>query len=307
MESKDKEMPYNLATALDCAIRDFEVGKDTKKYGYKVKDNIYYNYMSNEYWESYKKDMPEEHRKQFDNGSGGELKEKKGRWGIYPPKMASFGSSSRMIYELSKDIPGFCFEEQLDTRVGGIANLDGFLKKDNKYIYIEAKRREIYSSTHESEEIKEVYLPVYEWVEDKCGKEYFSFTKADAKEEGIKKVTFYLNNNLVQYFDLKQLICHFLGITYDIAKHNIKSAEVKFVYLIYNPKEVEVKISEKYKDNIVTRYGEVSEFVNKNTDIIKSIFNAVFEYQTKRHNLPATDVKFEFKIVDQDSYKNELK
>ena len=52
----------------------------------------------------------------------------------------------------------------------------------------------------------------------------------------------------------------------------------------------------------------------KNTDIIKSIFNAVFEYQTKRHNLPATDdkfefkdVKFEFKIVDQDSYKNELK
>lgn len=296
----------DMATALDCAIRDFEVEKDTKKYGYKVKDNIYYNYMSNEYWESYKKDMPEGHRKQFDNGSGGELKEKKGRWGIYPPKMASFGSSSRMIYELSKDIPGFCFEEQLDTRVGGIANLDGFLKKDNKYIYIEAKRREIYSSTHESEEIKEVYLPVYKWVEDKCGKEYF-FTKADAKEEGIKKVTFYLNNNPVQYFDLKQLICHFLGITYDIAKYNIKDAKVKFVYLIYNPEEVEGIISKKYKDNIVTRYREVTEFVNKNTDIIKSIFNAVFKYQTKRHNLPDTDVNLEFKLVDQDTYKNELK
>jgi hypothetical protein len=307
MESKNIGFPYNLATALDCAIRDFEVEKDTKKYGYKVKDNIYYNYMSNEYWESYKKDMPEEHRKQFDNGSGGELKEKKGRWGIYPPKMASFGSSSRMIYELSKDIPGFCFEEQLDTRVGGIANLDGFLKKDNKYIYIEAKRREIYSSTHESEEIKEVYLPVYEWVEDKCGKEYFSFTKADAKEEGIKKVTFYLNNNPVQYFDLKQLICHFLGITYDIAKYNIKDAKVKFVYLIYNPEEVEGIISKKYKDNIVTRYREVTEFVNKNTDIIKSIFNAVFKYQTKRHNLPDTDVNLEFKLVDQDTYKGELK
>ena len=302
MESKNIGFPYNLATALDCAIRDFEVEKDTKKYGYKVKDNIYYNYMSNEYWESYKKDMPEEHRKQFDNGSGGELKEKKGRWGIYPPKMASFGSSSRMIYELSKDIPGFCFEEQLDTRVGGIANLDGFLKKDNKYIYIEAKRREIYSSTHESEEIKEVYLPVYKWVEDKCGKKYFY-----AKEEGIKKVTFYLNNNPVQYFDLKQLICHFLGITYDIAKYNIKDAKVKFVYLIYNPEEVEGIISKKYKDNIVTRYREVTEFVNKNTDIIKSIFNAVFKYQTKRHNLPDTDVNLEFKLVDQDTYKGELK
>lgn len=302
MESKNKGFPYNMATALDCAIRDFEVEKDTKKYGYKVKDNIYYNYMSNEYWESYKKDMPEEHRKQFDNGSGGELKEKKGRWGIYPPKMASFGSSSRMIYELSKDIPGFCFEEQLDTRVGGIANLDGFLKKDNKYIYIEAKRREIYSSTHESEEIKEVYLPVYKWVEDKCGKKYFY-----AKEEGIKKVTFYLNNNPVQYFDLKQLICHFLGITYDLAKHSINNADVKFLYLIYNPKNVKEKIDENYKKKISTRFDCVVEFINKNNDTIKNIFQAVLEYQSEIHKFKKNEVKFEFKLVDQDTYKGELK
>lgn len=305
MESKDKEMPYNMVTALDCAIRDSEVENDTKKYGYKVKDNVYYNYMSNEYWNSFRKDIPEEHRNQFDNGSGGELKEKKGRWGIYPPKMASFGSSSRMIYELSKDIPEFCFEEQLDTRVGGIANLDGFLKKDNKYIYIEAKRREIYSSTHESEEIKEVYLPVYKWVEDKCGKKYFSFKKVDAKEEGIKKVTFYLNDNPVQYFDLKQLICHFLGITYDLAKHSINNADVKFLYLIFNPKKV--KIDENYKEKISTRFDCVVEFINNNNDTIKNIFQAVLEYQSEIHKFKKTEVKFEFKLVDQDTYKGELK
>lgn len=305
MESKDKEMPYNMVTALDCAIRDSEVENDTKKYGYKVKDNVYYNYMSNEYWKSFRKDMPEEHRNQFDNGSGGELKEKKGRWGIYPPKMASFGSSSRMIYELSKDIPGFCFEEQLDTRVGGIANLDGSLKKDNKYIYIEAKRREIYSSTHESEEIKEVYLPVYKWVEDKCGKKYFSFKKADAKEEGIKKVTFYLNDNPVQYFDLKQLICHFLGITYDLAKHSINNADVKFLYLIFNPKKV--KIDENYKEKISTRFDCVVEFINNNNDTIERIFQAVLEYQSEIHKIQKPEVKFEFKLVDQDTYNDELK
>ena len=299
--------PIDMQTALDCAIREFEVEKDTKKYGYKVKDNIYYNYMSNEYWESYKKDMPEEHRKQFDNGSGGELKEKKGRWGIYPPKMASFGSSSRMIYELSKDIPGFCFEEQLDTRVGGIANLDGFLKKDDKYIYIEAKRREIYSSTHESEEIKEVYLPVYKWVEDKCGKEYFSFTKAEAKEEGIKKVTFYLNNNPVQYFDLKQLICHFLGITYDLAKHFINNVDVKFLYLIFNPDEVKGKIAGDYRDKIMNRYKDVVKFINDNNDTIKNIFQAVLEYQLEIHKFQKPEIRFEFKLVDQDSYEGELK
>jgi hypothetical protein len=306
MESKDKEMPYNMATALDCAIRDSEVENDTKKYGYKVKDNVYYNYMSNEYWKSFRKDMPEEHRNQFDNGSGGELKEKKGRWGIYPPKMASFGSSSRMIYELSKDIPGFCFEEQLDTRVGGIANLDGFLKKDNKYIYIEAKRREIYSSTHESEEIKEVYLPVYKWVEDKCGKKYFSFKIADAKEEGIKKVTFYLNNNPVQYFDLKQLICHFLGIAYELAKHSI-NANVKFLYLIFNPEKVENNIDEKYRKNIITRYKEVKDFIEGNIKVIIQIFYTVLEYQLERQKLPRVEINFEYELVDQNSYKDELK
>ena len=63
MESKDKEMPYNMATALDCAIRDSEVENDTKKYGYKVKDNVYYNYMSNEYWKSFRKSNVTKNRK----------------------------------------------------------------------------------------------------------------------------------------------------------------------------------------------------------------------------------------------------
>ena len=94
--------------------------------------------------------------------------------------MASFGSSSRFIYELSKGISGFKFEEKLDTKVGGIANLDGFIKSNGKYIYIEAKRREIYYSTHEGEEIKNVYMPVYEKIETKCGKDKFYFKKADA-------------------------------------------------------------------------------------------------------------------------------
>ena len=302
MEEKNKQ-PRDLQTALDCAVRC----KSGNEAGYVVNKIKYYNYMSNKAWESYLEKMDPTHRKQFDNGSGGELKEKKVRGEICPPKMASFGSSSRMIYELSKDIPGFCFEEQLDTRVGGIANLDGFLKKDNEYIYIEAKRREIYSSTHESEEIKEVYLPVYKWVEDKCGKKYFSSTIANAKEEGIKKVTFRLNNNPVQYFDLKQLICHFLGITYDLAKHSINNADVKFLYLIFNPEEVEGKIAGNYRDKIMNRYKNVVKFINDNNDTIKDIFQAVLEYQLEIHKFKKPEVRFEFKLVDQNTYKYELK
>jgi len=300
------EMTDKMETALDYAIRDHEVGSDTGKYGYIINDKVYYNYMSNEYWESYKKNMSDKHRQQFKNGSGGELEEKKGRWGIYPPKMASFGSSSRMIYELSKDIPGFCFEAQLDTRVGGIANLDGLLKKNKKFIYIEAKRREIYYSSHEGEEIKEVYIPVYKKIQTECGEGKFKFKAFNANEKGKKKVNFYLNGNLVQFFDLKQLICHFLGITYDLAKYSI-NAEVIFLYLIYNPEEVKEKIVENYSKKIMNRYNKVVEFINDNNDTIKDIFQAVLEYQLEIHKFQKPEIRFEFKLVDQDSYEGELK
>lgn len=152
------DLPQDLATALDCAIRDFN-GNMVR--GYKVKDDQYNNYMSNEEWDDYLEKMDETHKRQYGMGAGGELKA-----GKYPPKMASFGSSSRLIYELSKDFDGFIFEERLDTRVGGVANLDGFLHKGSKYIYVEAKRREIYSPSHERQDIKCVYEPVYERIKD---------------------------------------------------------------------------------------------------------------------------------------------
>ena len=167
MESKKIEMPKNMATALDCAIREFEVKDGNCEYGYQIPDKpIYDNYMSNKRWELFLEEMPDEYKRQFNNGSGGELKEKNGRT---PPKMASYGSSSRFIYELSKGIVGFNFEVLLDTRVGGIANLDGFLHNGSEYIYVEAKRREIYYGTHKNNTIKSVYIPVYDKIKNTCG------------------------------------------------------------------------------------------------------------------------------------------
>ena len=174
---KKNELPVDMATALDCAIRDFEVAGDQTKFGYQIDGNDYpyNNYLSNTYWVSFLEEMSKHHRQQFDDGAGGELNEKKGRWGIYPPKMASYGSSSRLIYKLSKGTEGFIFEERLDTRVGGIANLDGLLHKGNKYIYVEAKRREIYGASHEKQEVKCVYFPVYNKISEICGSSRFRY------------------------------------------------------------------------------------------------------------------------------------
>lgn len=307
------EQPENMATALDCAIRELEENNGNLGSGYQIPTNkpnyIYCNYMSNESWVSFLNIMPENYKTQFENGNGGEIKEKKGRWGLTPPKMASFGSSSRLIYELSKSTEGFIFEEQLDTRVGGIANLDGFLHKGSEYIYVEAKRREIYYGTHENEKIKSVYIPVYDKIQNICGSSVFRYESKEIKtkdKEDVKGITFYINETIVEYFDLKQLICHFLGITYDLAKHNVKNAEVKFLYLIFNPHQIKEFIDDRYRENILKRYDIVVNFINNNFYVIDDIFKAVLQYQTETHKLEKTKIDFKFKLVDQDHYQSEL-
>lgn len=290
-----------MATALDCAIRDFE----TKEFGFSLGESNYYNYMSNRSWSEFLRTMDKKHVKQYGDGAGGELHE-----GQYPPKMASFGSSSRMIYELSKDIRGFIFEEKLDTRIGGVANIDGLLRIGNEYIYVEAKKREIYGSSHLREDIKNVYLPVYDAISKKCGGCNFKYEKDKIKnstKQDKTKITFYLNNEINLYFDLKQLICHFLGITYDLAKHSVKNAKITFLYLLYNPESIKNNINEKYREKILKRYVDVTEYINKNINIFKSIFEAVLQYQIGLHSITENpDIDFEFKLVSQRDYKKEL-
>lgn len=298
---KKNEKPNDMQTALDCAIRDYEHNKEA---GYIIKDTQYFNYICNQEWEKYLNDMKPCHKNQYGMGAGGELKE-----GKYPPKMASFGSSSRLIYELSKDIDGFIFEEKLDTRVGGTAHLDGFLRKGCDYIYIEAKRREIYGSSHENEEIKSVYEPVYKKIKEVCGSHFdYHSVECKTKKEDTKKVTFIVNGKSVKYFDLKQLICHFLGITYDIAKHPVSKAKVTFLYLLYDPKNLKKYLANSYCEKIMERHEIVVDFINKNISLFKEIFQAVLLYQIETHKLDRPDIDFEFKLVDkEEEFKTGLK
>ena len=71
-------------------------------------------------------EMSEDHRKQYEEGDGGEINEKSGRWGTYPPKMACYGSSSRIIYTLLRGVANIEFEKKFATLVGHTANLDAY-------------------------------------------------------------------------------------------------------------------------------------------------------------------------------------
>ena len=284
-------------TALDCAIRDSEISSNSD-YGYIIDGKKpYENYMSNETWKVFLNQMSDLHRHQFDDGDGGELKEKNN----LPPKMASYGSSSRFIYQCSNIIPDFCFEMKLPTKVGGPANLDGFLSNEDIDIYVEAKCREIYG--HTKQEISIAYKKVFDCISEMHAE--FSYDESSCNDARHFLCAFKYNNKEIVHFDIKQLICHFLGITADILE-NKQTKKIRFVYLIFNPNSIEDKIDKKHKDAILSIYKDTIEEIKSMGDMCW-LFNAVLEFQTKNLNLKLEKVPtFEFIMADQNNYRNAI-
>ena len=154
----------SIAKTFDLSIKLNEIkGKHKDKY-YLIANRKYDNYIDNNTWSCFFNEMKNKYPsayKEYSKGSGDEIGIKKAR--RFPPKMASYGSSSRMIYLLSREIPDFCFEKKLPTTVGGVANIDGFLQKDDVQFYIEAKCREPYSS--KSYIIDRKYEALYRYID----------------------------------------------------------------------------------------------------------------------------------------------
>ena len=292
------------AKALDYAIRDCELKCNNLKYGYETKEKrIYTNYLSNDSWNSFLEKMCSLHQGQYKDADGGELQEKKGRYGIYPPKMASFGSSSRFIYRLSKDIDGFCFEKLLPTYVGPRpANLDGYCASKGRDVFVEAKCREIYAS-HKNNKIRNVYLDVYDYIK----KVHPDFCyDAKEKDDDYSSITFYYDKKCIEHFDIKQLICHFLGICANILDNNA-NRNVSFVYLIFNPQfGTDFKSSskvEKYYESVNETYNETIAEIERLGDM-KWLFDAVMRFQCEHLEKDSVDYDFSFCLANQNNYKN---
>ena len=272
-----------------------------KNFGYKLSNGKCYDrYMSNDAWKKFRKEMEEndiDHYKQYKDGNGNELDA-----GRYPPKMACYGSSSRFIYKELRDCQGIIFEKKLDTKVGGTANLDAYLCKDDTEIFIEAKSREIYGSNNNA--VKNVYKEAYDHIKKELTCFNYNDNGVAGKKENEKfKCKFTYNGEKV-YLDIKQLICHFLAISANYLQNDAAKDNIRFIYLIYNPKELGNSIlSERYEKVI----KEIEGIKEKATELFEVIFN----YQKEKNNelkiqhdnsMP----KFEFVLADQYTIKKHI-
>lgn len=226
-------------------------------FGYKTSTNEYDIYLSNDCFESFKKAMDPNHLKAYDKGDGGELKPKKGRFGVYPPKMASVASSSRFCYlalrnggaalgaasntvfehksPVCADLD--CFNAEIST-----PNLDAYFADEN--IFVEAKCHEIFDS-------HKVLLSSKYWSLVYGEGNAFGFNakpadKCPAKEFMIPLSEFGISGKS-SMVDTKQLMCHLMGIASQ--KDTQESAEL--VYLFFWPipdsKEDKKKVDKVFK------------------------------------------------------------
>lgn len=285
----------NLLKDFDLTIAKAE--KETS--GYRIGDRIYDSYLSNEAWGTYLAKMSKKHRCQYGDGSGGELEEKNGR----PPKMASFASSSRMIYKLSHDVPDFVFEKQLPTVIGGIANLDGYLEREHDFVFIEAKCREPYSHTA-IQTIKQNYKPVYAYLREIMPR-VFSCVMEDVPDTRDMRVAFFCKGDSVAYFDIKQMICHLLGVANEML--NSKSEKpVLFLYLLYNP--AELQLSPENKCQISRIFKDTCNAANNYC--FEEMFGHIVDYLIQEKGITVHPKKveklkstFRFALCDQNNYK----
>lgn len=261
----------NILKNFDLAIKQSQTGSENTP-GYFIGNKEYTSYCSKSDWEVFLSEMKTFHYKhymQYSDGDGSELWEEKGR----PPKMASYASSSRMLYMLTKQYKSFVFEKKLPTIIGGTANLDGYWECLKEQIFVEAKCREPYS--HNSRNIVSYkYLDLYTHLKSVLP-DFFDFTNDPYPNDGTKTiVTFKIKGQTIRYFDMKQMLCHLLGIVAALFSSTVPNKPVLFLYLVYNPTALNLPAPsrEKILQTYQTLCNEISGID------FKALFQCIVDY-----------------------------
>jgi hypothetical protein len=290
-----------ITDTLDLAIKQKEIGTTDGAYRVTHNGKVLEKaaYMTNDAWCTFLGAMSEAAKEEYAAGGGDELSEKNGR----PPKMASYGSSSRLIYNLSHKKEGFRFEKKLPTTVGGTANLDGFFEDENRYIFVEAKCHEPYTAKKSA--VSKSYAALYDYINTHMS----GAVQIDAKESKCGRyldANYFAEGEKLLHFDMKQMICHLLGIATGVLKGTLAHKQIDFIYLLYDPTELEIE------DKAKAAIDSIHEKICYECNLVdfSSLLRVIFEFLRENYYSNAiTDealesllCRFTFTLASQEFY-----
>ena len=293
---------------FDLALKEQEIGNAAAA-GY---TEMYPAYQDKAGWSAFVEEMKTKYplaHKRYSEGDGKELEEKDGK----PPKMASYASSSRMIYLAARNAVGFEFERKLPTTVGGTANLDGFLSREDQYIFVEAKCREPY--THKSGQvIGTKYKPFYDALNEQFGNRFYIHMDNETRESGMD-VVFTVDGKPIEYFDIKQMLSHILGIATAYLKEQFQDGKpydrakaIRFLYYLYDPTNLPID------DDLLSIYWQTCEEISHIESAVsfKKLFCFSVRYLLENtklsgcYSVDEADIRFAFSLCDTVKFKNEI-
>lgn len=300
-------MSKNIQNIFDIALKQSKGGCLSD--GYITPDGKCYKaYYTKKEWDNHLDDIISNHEtayRAFVKGNGGELCEKRNRYGnIVPPKMASYASSSRFIYELSKNIQDYRFECKLSTSFGASkASLDGYI--ESKHLYVEAKCHEIYNASLSSN-YNDSYKFFYNYLKEHTnGRLDYQIDK--------NRIHFIWNKKNLETLELKQLLCHMLGIANKaLQEWDFCPKTATLVYLVYNPDDILDWIPDDVSRNSILERWRNEKKEAEGIDF-KLLYNHIVHYLSTykrdwQKNKPySSEVDkiadaFEFRFCDQHDY-----
>lgn len=292
-----------IKTAFDRQIKELS-GLSEDNFGYikEGREESFKMYLKRDSWDAFIEEMKNSYSFAYSNYKNSfELKEKEET----PPRMASIASSSRFIYLSFRDeyvkkikmIVGqvkedgcFQFEHKMSIEDvgGGGANVDASYITTDKGIYFEAKCHELFDSLklrwreayfkkdgvffgngQNSFNIDPKYLvldgntnnPLI-IIEKESGKEYINYQ--------LKKEIFNIEEKEDLYLDIKQFVCHLLGIANDGNKKR------ELIYLYFKPAKLEgfeceyCKLEKQFRSFCECKI--IESFCKKNNISIKLVY-----------------------------------
>lgn len=250
MESEEKSM--NQKKFDQIILRNLIAVKGADKFGYKNVSGVeYVDYYKNDEFKKFLEDMQTRnaaHHKSYAEGKGKETIPTDG--GVKPPKMASVASSSRFAYlalhagaqhiGVGKNVE-FEAECAIKDKPGTQPQLDAYDKDTNTYI--EVKCHEIFGDS-KKKTLGEAYIN-YIFGANSDGVGFKIVVNERPQGEFAIPYEEFGMKEFPKYFDLKQFLCHLLGVACENHKER-KSATL--AYLFFTPRtDVEVEAVELFE------------------------------------------------------------
>jgi hypothetical protein len=105
----------------------------------------------------------------------------------------------------------------------------------------------------------------------------------DIPDSREMRVVFFCKGKLAQYFDIKQMICHMLGVANEMLNANSKKP-VLFLYLLFNP--CNLNLSEEYATEILGIYQDTCWTANSYE--FEEMYGHIVDYLVYEHKIPVS-------------------